>query len=72
MHTDIVSHAGTPTFFALALFAILEKVDRMLEGAHRVPGLACAALIRAFNGSDNFDMLSCYDGDCSRLIFLSR
>ena len=54
--TDAVSHAEMPTCFLAASSANLLYTEAICLVAGSVSGLACAALMRAFNGPDSFDI----------------
>ena len=56
--TDAVNHAGKPIFFEAASAAILSYTELICLEAGIVLGFACAALTRAFNGSESFDILA--------------
>jgi len=55
--TAMVNHAGRPTCFDFALSATDWNSALTFLGAGMVFGLACAALMSAFNDGDNLDIL---------------
>ena len=54
--TAMVNHAGSPTCFDFALSATDWNSALAFLGAGMVFGLACAALMSAFNDGDSLDI----------------